>query len=281
LGNAPDGTSVSGVTYNSTTNATVTLAYDGTDFDSNIPNFYIDVAGSEVTGGSSVTSLTLTITAIDDPESITITDDGNIIEGAEAGKVISVKLTGGTFVDPLDDSNWILTNLPDGVSKGIVSLIDADSATIILSGNRTTDYDVDITDLTLAINSAEIDDTTGPDITTNSGVTFNANDELVVISHSGLDEANLNGAVIGIKLTNETFTDGSLELANFAINNVPLGTTKNGISYEGSDTATITLAFDGIDFDIDYTDFSITINGLELTGVGSVYQQHPYHYSCN
>lgn len=196
--------------------------------------------------------------------SVSMTDDGEITEGSEDGEVITVTLTGGTFVDPLTTGNWFLTNLPDGITKGALVRTDATHATIALSGNRTTDYDSDITNLILSINTDEVNDTSGADITTNTGVTFVANDESVTISHTGLDENNLNGAVIGIKLANKTFTDATLVLANFTINNVPLGTTKNIISYEGADTATITLAFDGTDFDTDITNFSITIDASEL-----------------
>jgi len=267
LGNAPDGTTVNAVAWNSTTNATVTLAFDGTDFDNNITNFYIVVGAIEVSGGSSVASSTLPITATDDDESISMTDDSEITEGNEDSEIITVTLTGGTFVDPLTTGNWVLTNLPAGIAKGALVRTDATHATLALTGNRTTDYDSDITNLMLSITTDEINDTSGADITTNTGVTFIANYESVTISHIGLDENNLNGAVVGIKLSNETFKDNSLDLANFTINNVPPGTTNNAISYEGADTATITLAFDGTDFDIDYDFFSVTIDESELSGL--------------
>ena len=67
LGNAPDGTSVSGVTYNSTTNATVMLAYDGTDFDADSTNFNITISGIELTGASDLISNNLVITAFVEP----------------------------------------------------------------------------------------------------------------------------------------------------------------------------------------------------------------------
>ena len=266
LNNAPQGTSVDAVNFVNTDTATVTLAFDGIDFDDNISNFYIVVAGAEVTGGSNVTSSTLTITAINDAESITIKDDGNITERFENGEIISVKLTGGTFVDPINDNNWALINLPGGVSKGTITRVNADSATIPLSGNRTTNYDLDITDLTLSIDADDVNDHVGTYITTSTGVTFTANNESAVISHSGLNESNLNGAVVGIKLHNETFADSLLDLANFTINSFPPGTTRSEVSYEGADTATITLAFDETDFDVDISNFSITISAVEITG---------------
>jgi len=270
LSNAPDGTTVNAVTWNSTTNATVTLAFNGTDFDNNITNFYIVVGSIEVSGGSSVASSTLPIIATDDNETISMSDDGEITEGNEDGEVISVTLTGGTFVDPLTTGNWILTNLPAGITKGALVRTDATHATIALSGNRTTDYDSDITNLMLSINTGEINDTSGADITTNTGVTFTANDESVTISHIGLDENNLNGAVIGIKLANETFTDNSLLPANFSLNNAPSGTSIGSVQYSNDTIADIILVFDGTDFDTDINNFSITVSAFELNGLDNL-----------
>jgi hypothetical protein len=155
LVNVPDGTTITTVTYLDTDTASMTLAFDETDFDDDYTNFYILVDGSELTGGATIASYSLTITATDDAESISMTDDGEITEGNEDGEIITVTLTGGTFVDPLTTDNWSLTNLPAGITKGALVRTDATHATITLNGNRTTDYDVDITDLTLAINSAD------------------------------------------------------------------------------------------------------------------------------
>ena len=64
LNNAPSGTTVGSVTYNTTTTATVTLNFTGTNFNTDVTNFSITVAGSELTHASPVTSNALTITAV-------------------------------------------------------------------------------------------------------------------------------------------------------------------------------------------------------------------------
>lgn len=91
LNNAPSGTSVNSVTYNSATNATVTLTFNGTDFDANVSNFSITVAGSELTTGSPVTSNTLTITAITEvvPTLTTTAISGTTSIAASSGGNIS------------------------------------------------------------------------------------------------------------------------------------------------------------------------------------------------
>ncbi len=92
----------------------------------------------------------------------------------------------------------------------------------------------------------------------------------VIVSHAGLTEANLNGALLEIKLINETFTDGTLDKANFSMNNAPSGTSIDAVNYINTDTATVTLAFDGTDFDIDSANFNITVSGVELTGANDL-----------
>jgi hypothetical protein len=63
LNNAPSGVTVESVAYTDTTHCTVNLAYDGTDFDSNVTDFSLTIAGTELACGSALTSDTLTITA--------------------------------------------------------------------------------------------------------------------------------------------------------------------------------------------------------------------------
>ena len=63
LNNAPTGVTVESVSYTDTTTCTVALAYDGTDFDTNVTDFSLTIAASELDSGSDLTSGTLTITA--------------------------------------------------------------------------------------------------------------------------------------------------------------------------------------------------------------------------
>lgn len=64
LNNGPSGVGIQSVTYNSPTTATVTLAYNNTDFDTNVANFSITINGSELASASNLTSNNLTITAV-------------------------------------------------------------------------------------------------------------------------------------------------------------------------------------------------------------------------
>jgi hypothetical protein len=63
LNNAPDGVSIESVEYTDTTHCKVNLAYDDTDFDSNVTTFSLTIAIAELSEGEDLTSDELTITA--------------------------------------------------------------------------------------------------------------------------------------------------------------------------------------------------------------------------
>ena len=74
LNNAPAGLSAGTVTWLTSTTAEITLGFSGTDFDADINNFSITVAGSELTLGNPLTSNTLTITAINETAPVVTTN---------------------------------------------------------------------------------------------------------------------------------------------------------------------------------------------------------------
>lgn len=71
LNNAPPSVYILDVTATSATEATVTLGYDGEDFDANINNFSIIIPGAELSSAEDLTSSTLPVTAL--VETITLT----------------------------------------------------------------------------------------------------------------------------------------------------------------------------------------------------------------
>ena len=80
-----------------------------------------------------------------------------------------------------------------------------------------------------------------------------------------LEEVNLNGAIITLTLSDSTFHDNVLIAANFTLNNAPMGLSVQSVSYVNSTTATITLAYTGADFDVNYSAFSVTIAASEIS----------------
>lgn len=201
---------------------------------------------------------------------ITIASSGTIAEGEENGKQILVTLHNDQFVASLNPANWSLLNAPAGVTRGNVTRTGNNTATVTLSGNRTTDYDVDITNAGIRISHQELATLSSGNVEATSGATFVAKVETATISHSGLTRDNLNGAQISLVLGEETFNTTSPSPTQFILNNAPAGTTVQQINYTNNTSVTVVLAYDNTPFTVDITDFSITVQPSVLTGVGSV-----------
>ena len=183
LNDAPPGVGIASVSRVNDTTATLNISYDGTDFDSN-RNMGLTMAASELASGASLTAgNTLTVTATDDPESITLSQAMDIWEGEEDGKVITVTLSCGTFSPVLTPANWTVSNLPAGVNKGAVTRVNATTVQITLSGNATAAYAGDITNVSVTLPTDEYDDSTGGgSLTVSSGILFKAKTTPTVVT---------------------------------------------------------------------------------------------------
>jgi len=215
--NLPDGVTVESITRDSDTQATI--AFSGnriTDYDSDITNLTVSVSNEELTtlaSGSVSDNSGFTFTATNDAESLTIADDGSITEGAENGEIITVTLVGGTFISTINAANFTVSNLPTGVTKGTVTRTSATSVTIVLSGNATIDYDANITNVTVSVNEAEVDEYTGANLTTNTGVTLTATVEPVFLTFEFVslagDETTVSSSGNDANLTASTMSRGA------------------------------------------------------------------------
>ena len=267
LNNAPSGTTVNNVAWVSSTVATVTLAFDGTDFDSDFTTFNITAAAAELTGVGDLTSNNLTITATDDSESISIADDGSIAEASENGEVITVTLSGGTYASSLSPGNWTVSNLPGGVTAGNPVRASATSATITLSGNRTQDYDTDITNLTVTITAAEVDDHSGADLSDATGVTFTATNDpenFSMASDGSIVEGAEDGEVITVSLSGGTFVN-PLTAGFWILANEPTGVSIGSVVWSSPSEAIITLSGNRtVDYESDITNLQITAAAVEV-----------------
>ncbi len=85
-----------------------------------------------------------------------------------------------------------------------------------------------------------------------------------------ITESNLNGNVVDVTLSNETFVNFStnptiVNLSSFTLNNAPIGTSIGSVQLTSANTAKITLQFNQTDFDQSISNFSISISGSILT----------------
>ena len=264
LGNAPTGTTVNSVGYSSSTVATVTLAFNGTDFDSDVTTFNITCAAVELSRAANITSNNLTITATD--ETAAITYGGGLTEANLNTAGVTLTLTNETFADnSYDPANFTL-NAPTGTTVTAVNYVSSTQVTVILAFDGT-DFDANFTTFHITVAAVEL---TGTGNITSNDLTITALVESAAIAHAGLTEANLNTAVVTYTLTNETFDDITLVKTNFTLNNEPTGTTIASVGYSSSTEATVTLAFDGTDFDSDVTTFNITCAAVELSRAANI-----------
>ena len=269
--NLPEGVSIGSINRISSNSVEITLSGNRTtDYDSDITNAEISIADNEIDdySGANITKNTgITFTATNDAESISISDDGDITENSEDSEIITITLTGGTFSPTLHSANWSLSNAPQGVSIGSISRLNDNTAEITLSGNRTTDYDSDITDAEISITDNEIDDYSGANITKNTGITFTATDdpESITISDDGdITEGSEDGEILTVTLNGGTFIS-SINSANWSISNIPVGVSIGSISRININTAEITLSGNRTtDYDIDITNTEISITDTEI-----------------
>lgn len=262
--NLPEGVVPNSITRVNDTLLEIQLLGNRTkDYDNDILNAGVTIKASQlvVTSEDLSASSGWLFVAIDDPEYISFSTESNITEGAEDGTEVNVSVSGGTLAEVLDEAKWSLTGLPGGVAIGSISRIDGQNAIITLSGNASADYDTDIVVNELVVSDSQIDDYELASLVGSGAITFNAfveTQDLVLTPLIALDESNLDGAQLALKLVGATFVS-PVQLSDLVLNNSPVGIALSGISEISADSVVIDLVFDGTDFDVDYPDFSVTL----------------------
>jgi hypothetical protein len=178
IANQPSGVGIGEITRLDDMTAAITLSGNAqADYDTDITDFSVTCAASEVSGSDSDLSAGTGVlfTAVQEVIecSISVADDGLIAEGAEDGEIITVFLTGSIFADPLTPGNWSIANQPSGVVMGEVARLDDTTAAIKLSGNAESDYDADIEDFAVSCAAEEVDGEAS-DLFSSGGVIFTA-----------------------------------------------------------------------------------------------------------
>ena len=266
LNNAPTGLSVVGFTGTPTaTEAVLDLEFIPGDFDSDISGFSVNISPSALSQSSAgLTTNAIGIASL--VESASINDPG-LNEVDLDAQSVTITLSNETFVDlTLDPGNFTLDNAPGGLTIGSFTSVSSTSA-IVNFAFTPGDFDVNITDFSITIDPAELKQTSGPGLTTNE-ITITAYVESALMGDPGLNETALDGQAVTITLTDETFDD-PLEAVNFTPVNFPAGLSVESVIRNSATEAVVNLAFDGTDFDANYTDFYITIAAADLIQTSS------------
>ncbi|MCF7920767.1 MAG: hypothetical protein K9N06_12715 [Candidatus Cloacimonetes bacterium] len=177
LNNAPAGTTVNAASNSDDTNATVTLAFDGTDFDEDITDFSITIAADGLAGTDPVTSNDLTITAVIEPEPTLTISHAGLTETNLNGAELTLLLANETF-SGFSSEDVTLNNAPSGTTVNTASNSDDTHATVALAFNGT-DFDANITDFNITIAAAGL---AGADPVTSNNLLITALSETITVS---------------------------------------------------------------------------------------------------
>jgi hypothetical protein len=163
LNNAPAGTSIESINYTDATHAELNIAFDGTDFDTDISNFSVSVLAAELVGTVNLTSNELTISAYN--ERISISSTVALSESNLDAAVIDILLEDESFADAtLETSNFQLNNAPTGTSVGSINYTDATHAELNIAFDGT-DFDTDISNFSISVLAVELNGSS--DLTSN------------------------------------------------------------------------------------------------------------------
>src|SRR6185436_13805164 len=268
LATAPTGTTIASVVRNSATSATLTLAFGGTDFDANTTLSVTVLQAALLTGTGPATTGTVAVTAVLEAGAvIASTSPASLTETNLNTATVTVDLTAGTYNGSLAPGNFGLATAPTGTAIASVVRNSATSATLTVAFDGT-DFDANTT-LSVTVLQAALLTGTGPATTGTVAVTavLEAGAVIASTSPASLTETNLNSATVTVDLTAGTY-NGSLGAGNFSLATAPTGTTIASVVRNSATSATVTLAFDGTDFDANTTLSVTVLQAALLTGTG-------------
>ena len=177
------------------------------------------------------------------------------------GSILDVSISfGDTFKSNLSADQFILNNAPAGTT--VMNAVYSGGNCVLTLGFEG-DFDTDIHNFSVTIEGDALD--SGQAITTNSLSIEAINEPVSVTANQPLEENSLNGSDLSVILENDTFTDSSLDKANFILNNAPAGLSVGSLFYIDSTHCMVTLSYDGTPFANDINDFSLTIKAAEMS----------------
>ncbi|ADL49812.1 cadherin-like beta sandwich domain-containing protein [Clostridium cellulovorans] len=197
--------------------------------------------------------------------SIEAKEDAALVEDKLDGRVINLAITGDNFKNnDLDKTNFILNNVPKGVTIKTVGYIDSTHCLVILSYDGS-DFDADINNLSITVDTSEL--VGSPSIVTNNMIVTAINDDekISIKNSSTIKEGAEDQTIITVTLTGGQFAD-TLNESNWTVSNLPLGVNKGVVTRVDSHTVEITLVGNTTeDYDNDITNVSVTCTSSEYT----------------
>jgi hypothetical protein len=200
-------------------------------------------------------------------ESATLTPDQPLEEYSLDGRILTITLVNEEFVNPgsIDETNFYLVNAPTGV--GIESASASTTVATITLEFDGTDFDIPYPGFAVGMYPTGLRYTSDVDLITAPAPisAYVENPQATLVPGPQLTEYTLNGRVLTITLSEENFIDpAGLVPGNFTLLDAPPGLTVQSVVSANATSASLELAFNFTDFDIDYPDFHIMIDAMEL-----------------
>ena len=266
LRNAPEGLTVHAVVLLSQTQAVVDLAFNGTDFDEDISNFYLTIDDSELTQTSSgvLTTNNLSIDAND--EGVAISPDAPLDEQTLDVRYLNITLTDEEFISTggIPNNYFDLNNEPGGLVIESVTATDATHAVMQLAYPPGNDFDSPISNFSIDVSGAILKYTVPGNEVSSNNLTITAHDEtpqaVLTADPSVLEERWLDVSTLTITLFEESFEDyTNLDEGDFELHGEPAELRIESVSGISPVSMVIELRFNQRDFDDDYPDFRVRI----------------------
>ncbi len=270
--NEPEGLTVNAVVLLSTTQAVIDLAFNGTDFDTDITNFSLTIDDSELTQTSSgvLSTNNLTINAFD--ERVTISPDALLEEQTLDERYLNIILTDEEFTSTgiVSNNNFDLNHEPGGLVIEYVNITDATHAVMHLAYPPGDDFDTPITNFNIDVSGAILNSTGAGNELRSNNLTIAAHDEnpqaILTVDSTALEERWLDVRVLTITLVDESFDNYSrLDDGDFDLRDEPRDLRIEDINPISETVVEILLRFNQRDFDTDYPDLRVRIDEDVLT----------------
>ncbi|MCK4748329.1 MAG: hypothetical protein KAT15_14865, partial [Bacteroidales bacterium] len=265
LVDAPAGTGIQSVSGLSPTQAEIGISFDGTDFDTAYNSFAVSILASELiqTVSGSLVSGPLTISAYEEYPTATLSSDSTLRESNLDFQTLYISFSEEEFEDyqGLTQADFALYGAPGGLSIQSVNGTSPISVEIDLRFVET-DFDQDSTNFAVDISSDVLMQTTSGFLRTSSLPVFayNENPEAFITEDDTLREYTLDERYLTLTLTDERFQDyTALSTSGFTLTGAPLGTSIQSVTGNSPTNATLHLAFDGTDFDLNINTLAVSI----------------------
>lgn len=263
LNNPPANLSIDAVSYDTDTSAFIILSYTYADFDVSITSFSVSIAGTELRGGSQITTESITITAFPEPVA-TLSSNEALVENTLNDAVLILDLEDEEFVTgSLAVSNFILENAPPGLSIETNGITRVNNTRATIALEFAGDFDVDYTDFRVTVKAAVL--IGSANLLTNALTITHVLEKSASVSPNSVNETELNGKQVVITLDGDTWHNSSFNTGNFILHNHPSGLSISGATWLSSTTARITFSYTG-DFDSNINNLYIQIKAVELSG---------------